>query len=94
MVPPESPASGPADCRAGCGACCIALSISSAIPGMPGGKPAGVRCIQLDPANLCLLFGLPERPDICGRLRPEPAMCGTNREEALANIVWLERATC
>jgi len=81
------------DCRAGCGACCIALSISSAIPGMPAGKPAGVRCIQLDAANLCLLFGLPERPDVCSRLRPEPAMCGSSRDEALANIVWLERAT-
>jgi len=53
-----------------------------------------VRCIQLDAANLCRLFGLPERPDVCGRLRPEPAMCGANRDEAMANIVWLERATC
>jgi len=82
------------ECRSGCGACCIALSISSAIPGMPHGKAAGVRCIQLDAANLCRLFGLPERPDVCGRLRPEPAMCGANRDEAMANIVWLERATC
>ncbi|HEX2642113.1 MAG TPA: YkgJ family cysteine cluster protein, partial [Thermoanaerobaculia bacterium] len=50
------------DCRAGCGACCIALSISSPIPGMPDGKPAGVRCVQLTADNLCLIFGLPERP--------------------------------
>ena len=86
-------AAGLIECRSGCGACCIAPSISSPIPGMPGGKPAGVRCLHLDAANRCLLFGRPERPDVCGRLRPEPAMCGTNRDEALANIVWLERAT-
>ncbi|MBP8171893.1 MAG: YkgJ family cysteine cluster protein, partial [Pseudomonas sp.] len=49
-------------CRVGCGACCIAPSISSAIPGMPNGKPAGQRCVQLSAANLCLLFGRPERP--------------------------------
>ena len=81
------------DCRVGCGACCIAPSISSSIPGMPDGKPAGVRCIQLDSANRCRVFGRPGRPEICRRLRPEPAMCGTNRDEALANLVWLERAT-
>jgi uncharacterized protein len=81
------------DCRIGCGACCIALSISSAIPGMAGGKPAGVRCIQLDSSNRCLLFGKPERPEICGRLRPEPAMCGGSREQAMQLIEALELAT-
>ena len=72
------------DCRAGCGACCIAPSISSPIPGMPQGKPAGVRCVQLDEANRCRLFGQPERPAVCVRLRPEPAMCGNDRAHALA----------
>lgn len=81
------------DCRSGCGACCIAPSISSPIPGMPGGKPAGVRCIQLDSAGRCRLFGLPERPDICRRLRPEPGMCGNSRAAALANLEALEIAT-
>ena len=78
------------DCRAGCGACCIAPSISSLIPGMPHGKPAGVRCIQLDEADRCMLFGKPERPEVCRRLRPEPAMCGANRDEALAILTQLE----
>jgi Fe-S-cluster containining protein len=81
------------ECRSGCGACCVAPSISSAIPGMPHGKPAGVRCIQLDSANRCLLFGKPERPAICVRLRPEAAMCGANRDEAMRLLAALEIAT-
>jgi hypothetical protein len=81
------------DCRVGCGACCIALSISSPIPGMPNGKPAGVRCVQLTPDNRCLLFGLPERPEVCVRLRPSREMCGETMEEALAYLEELERLT-
>ena len=81
------------DCRAGCGACCIAPSISSPIPGMPDGKPAGVRCVQLDKTNRCNLFGKTERPEVCRRLRPEPAMCGANRGEALAILARWETAT-
>lgn len=81
------------DCRVGCGACCIALSISSPIPGMPEGKPAGVRCVQLTDDNLCKLFGQPERPEVCVRLRPNEEMCGTTREEALAYLTWLEAVT-
>ena len=81
------------DCRSGCGACCIAPSISSPIPGMPAGKPAGVRCIQLDAANRCKLFGKPERPDVCRRLKPEIAMCGANRDDALRTLATLELAT-
>jgi len=81
------------DCRIGCGACCIALSISSPIPGMPGGKPAGVRCVQLTADNRCLLFGQPERPEVCLRLRPEQEMCGETAEEALVYLAFLERAT-
>lgn len=81
------------DCRVGCGACCIAPSISTPIPGMPHGKPAGVRCVQLDDANRCRLFGQPDRPAVCVRLRPEPAMCGTDRAHALAWLGALEAAT-
>jgi uncharacterized protein len=81
------------DCRIGCGACCIAPSISSPIPGMPDGKPAGVRCVQLTDDNRCAIFGRPERPEVCRRLRPSPAMCGANREEAMAILTALERAT-
>ena len=81
------------DCRNGCGACCIAPSISSPIPGMPDGKPAGVPCIQLDASNRCRLFGRPERPEICRRLRPEPAMCGDSRADALTRLSQLELAT-
>ncbi len=80
-------------CRPGCGACCIALSISSPIPGMPHGKAAGVRCVQLSDDNLCRLFGLPERPAVCTRLRPTAEMCGDSRDHALAWLAWLEATT-
>ena len=81
------------DCRAGCGACCIAPSISSPIPGMPQGKPAGVRCVQLDDANRCRLFGLHDRTAFCASLRPEPAMCGDDRDHAMRWLTRLEAAT-
>jgi len=81
------------DCRVGCGACCIALSISSPIPGMPNGKPAGVRCVQLTDDNRCKVFGLPERPAVCNRLRPSEEMCGTSMEEALIYLDELEILT-
>ncbi len=60
---------------------------------MPNGKPAGVRCVQLTPDNLCALYGQPERPAVCNALRPSEEMCGTSREEALSYLAWLERVT-
>lgn len=83
----------PFECRVGCGACCIAPSISSPIPGMPNGKPAGVRCIQLTDDNRCKLFGKPERPAVCVRLRPLQEMCRDSAEEALAWLAWMEAET-
>jgi len=85
------------DCRPGCGACCIAPSISSPIPGMPVingvSKPAGVRCIQLDAANRCLIFGQPGRPAVCSSLAPSPAMCGTTDAQAMNYLTRLEKET-
>lgn len=92
-APLRALADGAYACRSGCGACCIALSISSPIPGMEQGKPAGVRCVQLTEDNRCALFGQPQRPPVCARLRPLPAMCGESAAEALANIAALEVAT-
>jgi hypothetical protein len=80
-------------CRPACVACCIAPSISSPIPGMPNGKPAGVRCVQLDDANRCRIFGHPERPAVCASLKPQADMCGETREQALAWLAAMERAT-
>ena len=60
---------------------------------MPHGKPAGVRCVQLTDDNRCLLFGKPERPEVCSRLRPNEEMCGSTREEALVYLSFLEQAT-
>jgi Fe-S-cluster containining protein len=89
----------PITCRTGCGACCIAPSIALPIPGMPAGKPAGVRCVQLDEANRCRLFGRPERPAFCVGLQPSAEMCGTDpsieatRARAMTWLSWLERET-
>lgn len=82
-----------AACRPGCGACCIAPSISSPIPGMPGGKPAGVRCIQLDANNACMIFGKPGRPAVCESLQPSGEMCGDTREFALHYLSRLDELT-
>ena len=80
-------------CRPGCGACCTAPSISSSIPGMPQGKPAGVRCVQLDEANRCMIFGLSTRPAVCGQLMPSTEMCGDGRSHAMHFLGTLERLT-
>jgi uncharacterized protein len=80
-------------CRPHCAACCIAPSISSPIPGMPQGKPAGVACVQLDEDLRCRLFGLPQRPQVCVRLRPEPDMCGASRQAAMATLTGWETLT-
>lgn len=84
------------NCREGCAACCIAPSISSVIVGMPNGKRAGVRCVQLDDALRCGLFGDSRRPKVCSSLKPNLEMCGNEtqgRVYALAFLTQLERAT-
>jgi uncharacterized protein len=60
---------------------------------MPDGKPAGVRCIQLDDANMCRIFGRPERPAVCGSLQPAAEMCGVSQADALQYLTELERLT-
>lgn len=60
---------------------------------MPQGKPSGVRCVQLTDDNRCRLYGHPDRPEVCSRLRPNVEMCGQNAGEALAYLYELERLT-
>ncbi len=60
---------------------------------MPEGKPAYVRCVQLTADNLCLLFGKPERPAVCGSLRASVEMCGASNEEAAERLTLIEVAT-
>jgi hypothetical protein len=60
---------------------------------MPHGKPAGVRCIQLDEAGRCRLFGDPRRPAVCASLRPALEMCGADRRHALHYLTELEAMT-
>jgi Fe-S-cluster containining protein len=80
-------------CRSGCGACCIAPSISPSYPGLPLGKPAGERCPHLTAEIRCALFGSPDRPAVCGSLRPAPDMCGDSAAAAMATLVRLEALT-
>jgi hypothetical protein len=60
---------------------------------MPDGKPAGVRCIQLDETERCMIFGRPERPAVCASLRPEREMCGSTRTHAMQYLSLLEKLT-
>ncbi|WP_372383946.1 YkgJ family cysteine cluster protein [Vibrio sp. BS-M-Sm-2] len=75
------------ECRLGCGACCIAPTISSL------GKPANIRCEYLDDGNLCTIFGKPERPQVCSDFKAELDFCGKTNEEAMANLIYLEKVT-
>lgn len=77
----------------GCGACCIAPSITSPIPGMPNGKSAGQRCVQLGDDNLCLIFGQPERPQVCLKFQADEGTCGKDNATAFSNLVYLEDIT-
>jgi uncharacterized protein len=63
------------------------------IPGMPNGKPAGERCVQLDAANRCLIFGLPERPAVCLAFSADREICGDTDAQALRQLHWLEQVT-
>jgi len=66
---------------------------------MPRGKPAGVRCVQLDDANRCRIFGDAARPAVCGSLQPSRDMCGESSDAAATQVhamrflTALERAT-
>jgi hypothetical protein len=60
---------------------------------MPNGKPAGVRCIQLDHENRCMIFDKPERPKFCASLQPSLEMCGETREQAMIWLANLEQLT-
>lgn len=60
---------------------------------MPKGKPAGMRCIQLDNANRCMIFENSERPKFCASLQPSLEMCGETREQAMIWLTNLENLT-
>ena len=60
---------------------------------MPNGKPAGVRCIQLNAQNRCMIFGKPERPAFCASLQPSIEMCGETRLEVMIWLTNLELLT-
>nr|WP_305046966.1 hypothetical protein [Geoalkalibacter sp.] len=49
--------------------------------------------MQLCDENLCKLFGRPQRPAVCVRLKPCPEMCGIDAAEALSVLTELEMLT-
>jgi hypothetical protein len=63
------------------------------MPGLPHGKPAGMPCPHLDASLRCQLFGLPERPAVCGSLQPSAEMCGPDQAHAMRWLSALELAT-
>ncbi|MBI9106110.1 MAG: YkgJ family cysteine cluster protein [Spirochaetales bacterium] len=81
------------ECRIGCGACCIEASIAQAIPGMPGGKPGGLRCVNLDEKNRCIIWGRPDYPSACANFTPSLEFCGSTNEEAARLLAEAEEAT-
>lgn len=81
------------ECRIGCAACCNVISISSPLPGMPEGKPAGVRCVNLDENNLCMIHEKDNYPAVCRNFKFDPEFCGRTNEEAYKNLEQLERLT-
>ena len=60
---------------------------------MPQGKAAGARCVQLDQANRCRIFGRPDRPAVCSGLTASPQMCGSSAAQALDFLTRLEYLT-
>lgn len=60
---------------------------------MPQGKPAGVRCVQLDDDNRCLIFGQATRPAVCSQLMPSTDMCGVDAPHAMHYLMRLEQLT-
>lgn len=60
---------------------------------MPDGKPAGQRCLHLNVDFLCALFGMPERPAVCGGFKAAEDVCGRDQADAIRLIGWWEQAT-
>jgi hypothetical protein len=56
-------------------------------------KPAGVRCVQLDAAKRCMIFGQTGRPAVCASLAPAPDMCGETGAQAMHYLTRLEKET-
>ena len=81
------------DCRPQCGACCIAPATRQPFWDMPDGKPVGLACSQLLDNTQCGFYDDPRRPAVCDQGKPEPAVFGNSRSEALALLSALEQAT-
>jgi hypothetical protein len=60
---------------------------------MPNGKAAGEPCIQLLDDYRCAIFGDPLRPKVCANFSAEEYVCGSNREEAINILSYLEDTT-
>ena len=76
-----------------CAACCIAPAIRQPFWGMPDGKPAGLASLHLLDNAQCDLYGDPRRPAVYDQFKPEPAVCGEGRAEALPLLSALGQET-
>ncbi len=60
---------------------------------MPDGKPAGLRCVNLDAQDRCVIHGAPGYPGFCAGLKASKEMCGSSRGEAFRYLAELEALT-
>jgi Fe-S-cluster containining protein len=60
---------------------------------MPQGKQAGIRCMQLTADNICKIYGMTDRPDVCVTYQATEEFCGKNRRDALRLLYELEKNT-
>jgi len=60
---------------------------------VPGVRRVGRRQKVSSGDRFLRMFGKPERPDVCARLRPTFEMCGVDRDEAMTLLGAMEEAT-
>jgi hypothetical protein len=60
---------------------------------MAAGKPAGIRCVNLQPSGLCAVYGTAHYPAVCRNFKPSREMCGDDATHARDYLVNLERLT-
>jgi len=60
---------------------------------MPNGKPAGIRCVNLNSENLCMIYATDVYPPVCRNFKFDPEFCGDTNEEAFHNLSKLEEDT-
>lgn len=60
---------------------------------MPAGKPAGIRCVNLDAEDRCIIHGRADYPDVCRNFKASEEMCGNGDDQAREYLTALEALT-